>query len=30
MHTIVIGIGRDDDAIVAQSIESILDVECRL
>ena len=30
MHTIVIGIGSDDDAVVAQSIESILDVECRL
>ena len=30
MHTIVIGIGSDDDAVVAQSIESVLNVECRL
>ena len=30
MHTIVIGIGCDDDAVVAQSIESILDIESSL
>ena len=30
MHPIVIGIGGDDDAVVAQPIETILDVESSL